>query len=87
MELVDAVYDTLWGLLEKEYEVEGVKDLFTPGTICADHYEQMLMACDRLNQRLGSKGEDRDVELVVDSLLTICRVVGKEMYACGKKLG
>ena len=87
MERVDAVYDTLWGLLEKEYAVEGVKDLFAPGMVCSDCYDQILAACDRLNHRLGSGREDRDVELVVNLLLTICREVGREMYACGKKLG
>lgn len=87
MEFVEAVYDALWGLPEKDYEVEGVTDIFAPGMICADKYEQMLMACERLNRRLGDKGEDRDVEIVVDSRLSVCREIGKGMYACGKKLG
>lgn len=87
MERVDAVYDILWGLLEEEYQINGVDDLFAPGMVCAEYYERMLMACGRLNERLGSRGEDRDVECVVDCLLAICREVGKEMYACGKRLG
>lgn len=87
MDNVDAVYDTLWGLLESAYQVKGVENMFLPGSICAEQYDRMLAACGRLNERLSVKGEDEDVEQVVNSLLSICRLVGREMYACGKRLG
>lgn len=82
---VDAICDTLWGLLEEDHQVKGVPDLFAPGTVCEAHYKQMLAACQQLNDRLGSATEDPDVEQVVNSLLAICREIGEEMYHCGRR--
>lgn len=81
------VYLTLWGDLLEAYCVEGVPNLFEPNSFCEQQYNQMLDAYERLRERLGSGDEDKDVERIINALLSICREVSLQMFECGKRLG
>lgn len=81
------VYMTLWGELLEGYRVKGVPNLFEANSFCEQQYYQMLDAYERLRERLGSDDEDKDVEQIIDSLLSICREVSLQMFECGKRLG
>lgn len=83
---IEDVYATLWGAMEKGYEVEGVEDLFAEGKKCDMLYAEMLDAYERLRNRLGTVDEDADVEVIISSLLEICRETGMHMYRCGAML-
>ena len=80
---IDEVYDTLQGSLTPEYCVPGVKNLFIEGSPCDTAYSQMQEAYIQLLDRLNETDEDADVETIIHSLLSISRILGREMYRCG----
>ena len=80
---MEAVYLTLTDDLLEEYCVPGVENLYAEGKPCAQYYSQMLEAYGRLLQRLNAGDHDPDGEIMIDSLLAICREVGYAMYRCG----
>ena len=82
---IDNVYDTLQGCLVPEARIAGVKNLFANGSACDAAYSGMYDAYMRLLSRLNKEDEDHDVEIIIDSLLHISRLLGKEMYLCGAK--
>lgn len=75
------IYDSLCGLLVTP--VTGVADAFEEGSICAEKYEQILAAYERLRQRLGVQAEDSDVEEIIDSFLHIQKVLCLKMLEYG----
>ena len=77
------VYDTLCGNLNEEAQVPGVEDLFTEGSACAVAYCRMLDAKERVCERLQQHNEDPDIEIIIDELLRICRIVGLKMFEYG----
>ena len=83
--LIDDVYDTLQGCLVPEACIAGVKNLFLSGSPYDTAYSEMYNAYMRLLCRLNREDEDPDVEIIITSLLTISRLLGKEMYLCGVK--
>lgn len=80
---VEAVYDTLQGVLEKEACISGVDNLFEAGKPCSKLYEDMLASYERLRKRLDAGDEDSDVEQIINALLSISRHLGTEMFFCG----
>ena len=56
MDLAQEVYDTLIG--KSCRPVRGVRNAFEEGRPCADRYAQMLVAYDRLRERLAVTDED-----------------------------
>ena len=84
-DFAEAVYNTLCGHLIKEAQVPGVESIFEEGMRCEKLYGDMLRAYERLCTRLGVQDEDRDVEIIVNSLLSICQEVGCRMYHYGAK--
>ena len=80
---IDDVYDTLQGSLIPEFCIPGVKNLFLEGSPCGTAYAEMYEAYMRLLDRLNKTDEDSDVEVIIQSLLFIARISGKEMYRCG----
>lgn len=81
----EAVYMTLTGDLCEENRVPGVENLYAEGAPCDRLYREMWDAYLRLLDRLGCKDEDPDVDIIIDSLLRICEIVGHGMYRCGEK--
>lgn len=84
MELwAETVYYTLWGAMAKGYEAPGVENLFAEGKKCDVLYSEMSDAYERVRDRLGVIDEDEDVEIVISSLMDICKEVGMHMYRYG----
>lgn len=81
------VYDSLSGVLLKEYCVPGVEDVFMEGKPCAELYRGILKAYERLCSRLGTVDEDVDVEVIINGFMEINRIIGIKMYEYGYEKG
>lgn len=81
------VYNTLGDQLEDDACVPGVENLYTEGKPCIRWYSEMLDVYGRLCDRLGMKNDDEDVEIIINSFLSICQEVGYHMYYYGAKFG
>ena len=84
---VDDVYNTLYGVMVKGYEVPNVVNLFETGSPCDVLYNNMLAAYERLLDRLQEVDEDTDVEIMIDSLQSICYTMCMHMYHYGAVFG
>lgn len=84
---VDQVYDTLQGVLIPEACIEGVENAFAEDCECTRLYAEMLEAYERLCDRLGVQDEDEDVEVIINSLMSINHVLAHKMYEYGAKFG
>ena len=82
MELAEAIYWSVQGLLEEP--VEGVESVFYEGSACEVAYEQMLEAYERLRQRLQVENEDADVECIINAFQTIARELSLRMFEYGR---
>ena len=81
----ELVYESLNGNLI--VPLAGVPNAFAPGSKCERLYADVLAAYGRLCGRLGTGEEDADVEIIIDSLLQIQRILGIEMYRLGLEHG
>ena len=84
---MDDLYATLMGGIMKENAVPGVENLFEEGKPCEQWYSDMYEAYERLKHRLGDADEDKDVEMIINSLVLICGEVGEKMYHYGALFG
>ena len=82
MNQAEKIYDTLNGAFCDGLGVPGVEDAFAPGSECARLYTEIYDANRRLCSRLGLE-EDRDVETIISSGMSICRILGLKMYEHG----
>ena len=85
MDFTDALYQTLIGVLCQEYRVPGVEDLYAQGAPCDILYQKMWDAYERLLDRLGRIDDDEDLDIIVDTMTTICKETSYAMYRCGEK--
>lgn len=83
---IEDIYDTLIGVMNEEHCVPGVENLFIEGSECDCVYSEMLEAYARLRDRLGVQNEDADVEVIINSLLKIERIVAMKMFEYGSKM-
>ena len=82
--IANRVYDLLTG---EEVPVAGlavVENMFADGRTCEELYTAVYEANLRLCERLGMQ-EDADVELIINSLLQISRLLGLKMFHYGIK--
>ena len=82
--IANKVYDLLTG---EEVPVAGlpvVENMFADGRTCEELYTVVYEANLRLCERLGMQ-EDPDVELIINSLLRISRLLGLKMFQYGIK--
>lgn len=86
-QFIEDVYYTLGGQLVQEACVAGVENLYAEGKNCEKWYADILDAYERLRDRLGVQEEDEDVEIIIDSFLSICRETGYHMYLYGTQFG
>ena len=84
IKIADTVYDLLIGEMEPTDEMPMVENMFAEGRTCEELYSNVYAANLRICQRLGT-AEDKDVELIVDSLLRISRLLGRKMFQYGMK--
>lgn len=86
MELVEKVYDAVCGeyVDEADYVIQNVQiqNEFAEGEPCSEAYKQVYEANRRLCERLGVD-EDPDVEMIIDGLFDIARVVSQKMFQYG----
>ena len=78
MEIGELVYESLIG--ELVIPLRNVPNAFEEGSVCERSYQEMLDAYARLRDRLGVVDEDSDVEIIIDSLLTIQRALCLKMF-------
>lgn len=86
-EFINDVYLTLQGELVPEAAVAGVENLFEEGNACYAHYAAMHCAYERLRARLGVDDEDKDVEVIIHSLMAITDILAKRMFEHGAQFG
>lgn len=87
-EFKTVIYDLMNGAYNlDECEIEEskvVEDEFAEGKYCEQLYAQMLAAYERLCNRLHEpSGEDKDVEIIISSLLYIGRYQSMKMFDYG----
>ncbi len=82
--LVDIIYDLLTGERFPDANDPVVENMFAEGRTCEQLYNNVYEANVRLCERLGVQ-EDRDVELIINNLLHISRLLGKKMFLYGIK--
>lgn len=77
----EMVYESLLG--ERLSPVPGIANEFAPGSICDQHYENVQKAYQRLRIKLGIENEDRDIEIMLQELSSIQRILCLKMYRYG----
>lgn len=85
MDLRESVYFSLIGELIEP--MQGVRNAFAEGELCAQLYKEAQDAYQRIRERLGIEDEDTDVETIIDSLLMIQKHLCMEMFELGSKYG
>ena len=83
-QLVDTIYDLLTGERFPGVNDPVVENMFAEGRTCEELYNQVYEANLRLCERLGVQ-EDADVELIINSLLRISKLLGRKMFQYGMK--
>lgn len=81
--MIEQVYETMIGMLEKDACVPGVEDAFAEGMPCCTLYENVLAAYARITKRLQVENEDEDVEVIINSFLQMQRILCYQMFAYG----
>ena len=84
MENFQQIYETMLGLLEPEACVPGIENAFADGSFCADQYEKMRSAYERLCTRLNVRNEDQDLNTMVDSMEAIQKELCRRIYLLKK---
>ena len=83
-QMANTIYDLLTG---EQLPIAGlpvVENMFADGRTCEELYNVVYEANLRLCERLGMQ-EDPDVELIINSLLRISRLLGLKMFQYGIK--
>jgi hypothetical protein len=82
---IDIVYDLVTGSRIPQVDDPEVENLFAVGRECEQLYNEVYNANLRLCKQLNVE-EHADVEILVNSMLRICALVGKRMYRYGQEL-
>ena len=83
MKIAELVYESLIGELMEP--IENVPNAFEPGSYCDEQNQEMLKAYARVRDRLGVVDEDEDIEVIIESLLDIQRILCVEMFDLAMK--
>ncbi len=81
--MFDEIYNTMIGILEKEYELPWVDNAFEEGQHCMRAYEEMRDAYERICERLDVGEEDDDLNIIVDCFESMQRELCRRMFDCG----
>ena len=87
MDLAEQVYDSLLGMLQPEYALDWVENIFTEGSAYNRLYGDVRKAYERLCVRLGTVDEDDDVEIIINAMLDNERIVALKMFEYGVVYG
>ena len=83
-QLINRVYDLLTGECSPTAKDPIVENMFAEGRTCEELYNDVYEANLRLCERLGVQ-EDADVELIINSLLRISKLLSRKMFQYGAK--
>ncbi len=83
MDPFSEIYDTLLGLLIPEEQLSWVENAFEEKSICAEAYEEMRKAYERILDRLGMADEDEDLETMVTAMEHIQKELCKRSFQLG----
>lgn len=83
---IDIVYDLVTGTRIPQIGDPEVENLFAIGRECEKLYNQVYTANLHLCEQLSVQ-ESADAEIIVNSMLRICALVGKRMYHYGAEFG
>ena len=84
IQFADMIYDLLTGECDPGPNDPVVENMFAKGRACEELYNNVYEANLRLCERLGVQ-EDADVELIINSLLRISKLLGRKMFHYGAK--
>ena len=88
--LSEQVYEAANGMFvaKEDYIVDGIEieNLFEEGKECMDLYGKAVEAKFRLNERLHAS-EDKDVEIIIDSMYEIVHKMSIKMFEYGVVFG
>lgn len=87
MTFAEAVYGTLTGMIDQEYRVPGVENMFDDGFECTLLYEKMRYAYDRVLERLGLEDDDTDIEEMICLMDKMQKLLCLRMYEIGMLIG
>ena len=89
MKLVENVYEAVCGEYadEADYVIQNVRiqNEFAEGESCCESYKRVYEANRRLCERLGVD-EDPDVEMIIDGMFDITRIVSEKMFKYGGQI-
>lgn len=78
----ESIYETLLG--ERLDPCPGIANAFSEGSHCAELYEEIYLANQRLCDRLATQ-EDPDVELLINNFFEIMHDVSIRMFRYGQR--
>ena len=67
--------------------VPGVENIFAPGSECWEKFKQAVDASIRIGNRLGTDSEDKDIQILFDSMSRIQDILAVEMFKKGYDFG
>lgn len=82
----NTVYEIVIGAIAEDgvsEEYAKIQNEFSEGSECDKLYEEVYEAKQRISQKLHKAGEeDADVELIINHMFDICRIVSTKMFEC-----
>ena len=83
----NTVYEMVMGVITESDIPEGyakIQNEFSEGSECDKLYEEIYEAKQRISHKLHKAGEeDADVELIINHMFDICRIVSTKMFEYG----
>lgn len=83
----NTVYEMVMGVITESdipEEYAKIQNEFSEGSECDKLYEEVYEAKQRISQKLHKAGEeDADVELIINHMFDICRIVSAKMFEYG----
>lgn len=83
----NTVYEMVMGVITESdipEEYAKIQNEFSEGSECDKLYEEVYEAKQRISQKLHKAGEeDVDVELIINHMFDICRIVSTKMFEYG----
>ena len=83
-QMIDRIYELLTGECTPTANDPIVENMFAEGRTCDELYSNVYEANLRLCERLGVQ-EDADVELIIDAMMRISKLLGRKMFLYGVK--
>ena len=77
------IYNILIGAVDDP----NIENQFHENSECSRLYKAIYDAKINLNKRLNNEGrEDSEIELIINNMFDICRIIGNKMYSYGKEM-